>query len=166
MKKMIFAALIVMLTAGALLAVNFTNLKLNLKNKLTNDVVANTPPTQPKDEATPPNPALEKIANLDATSMLVESKHDFGKIKKDVPVTYTFEVKNNGNAPLVLADVKASCGCTTADFTKTPIAPGQVGFVKAQYNAKNTGAFTKTVTVTANTTPNTTVLTLSGEVIE
>ena len=58
--------------------------------------------------------------------------HDFGDILlSDKSVECTFEFKNTGKADLVLQKVKASCGCTTPDWTKEPVRPGETGIVKA-----------------------------------
>jgi hypothetical protein len=91
---------------------------------------------------------------------------NFGKIQKDVPVTNEFEFTNTGNVPLVVTSVQASCGCTVTEYSKEPIAPGAKGFVKGTYNAAKVGAFTKTITVNANTEDGVVVLTITGEVIE
>ncbi|MFH2095392.1 MAG: DUF1573 domain-containing protein [Bacteroidota bacterium] len=83
--------------------------------------------------------------------------HNFGSIKEeDGPVTCKFEFTNTGSEPLIISNVKASCGCTTPDWTKTPVPPGKTGFVKATYNPQNRpGAFNKSVTVMSNAeTPN------------
>jgi hypothetical protein len=91
---------------------------------------------------------------------------DFGKIKKDKPVTHEFTFTNSGKAALVVTSVQASCGCTVAQYSKDPIEPGSDGFVKATYNAAKTGVFTKTVTVNANTPEGVVILTIKGEVTE
>jgi len=91
---------------------------------------------------------------------------DFGKIKKDKPVTHEFTFTNSGKEALVVTSVQASCGCTVAQYSKDPIPPGAEGFVKATYNAAKTGVFTKTVTVNANTAEGVVILTIKGEVIE
>jgi hypothetical protein len=91
---------------------------------------------------------------------------NFGKIKKDKAVTHEFTFTNSGKAALVVTSVQASCGCTVAQYSKDPIEPGGEGFVKATYNAAKTGAFTKTVTVNANTAEGVVVLTIKGEVVE
>jgi len=96
----------------------------------------------------------------------ITKTHDFGKIKQNKPVTHTFSFTNNGNGPLVISSVQASCGCTVTEYSKDPIAPGSEGFVKATYNAAKAGVFTKTVTVNANTTDAAVQLTIKGEVIE
>jgi hypothetical protein len=90
---------------------------------------------------------------------------DFGTIKQNVAATHTFTFVNNGDAPLVISSVQASCGCTVTAYSKDPIDPGSEGFVKATYNAKNLGVFNKTVTVNANT-ENNVQLTIKGTVIE
>ena len=95
--------------------------------------------------------------------------HDFGKIKEeDGEATTVFEFVNNGTEPLILSEVRASCGCTTPDWTKEPVAPGAVGFVKATYNAKGRpGMFEKSITVKSNAAEGkeSVVLTIKGEVI-
>jgi hypothetical protein len=104
--------------------------------------------------------------NLDnAVFNWIETSFDFGKIKQNVPVTHEFSFVNKGNAPLVISSVQASCGCTVAEYSKEAIGPGQKGFVKATYNAAKAGAFTKTVTINANTEETTVLLTIKGEVI-
>jgi len=104
--------------------------------------------------------ALAAIFNWSETSF------DFGKIKKDVPVTHEFTFTNTGNEAHVISSVKASCGCTVTEYSKELIQPGGKGFVKATYNAAKTGAFTKTVTINANTSEEAVVLSIKGEVIE
>ena len=99
------------------------------------------------------------IFSWDATS------HEFGQIKVQIPVSHEFSFTNNGDIPLVISAVQASCGCTVTSFTKDPIAPGMKGYVTATYNAAKTGQFTKTVTVMANTDENV-LLTIKGEVVE
>ena len=91
--------------------------------------------------------------------------HDFGKIKKDKPVTVTFEFTNKGTSDIVLTQVKGSCGCTTTDYTQNPVRPGQVGKVTATYNAASVGAFNKTVTVMTEG-GEAIVLALTGAVVE
>jgi hypothetical protein len=80
-----------------------------------------------------------------------EQVHDFGKIAKGVPVTHEFQFTNNGGGVLLIADVKPSCGCTTPEWTRTPIQSGETGFIKATYNAASPGSFSKTISVTSNT---------------
>ncbi len=78
--------------------------------------------------------------------------HDFGKFPEETgKVTCTFEFKNTGQSDLILQNVRASCGCTTPNWTKTPVRPGETGVVEATYNAAGRpGTFSKTITVTSN----------------
>lgn len=106
------------------------------------------------------------LASDDAAFAWKATSFDFGKIKKDKPVTHEFTFTNSGKEALVVTSVQASCGCTVAQYSKDPIQPGTDGFVKATYNAAKVGVFTKTVTVNANTAEGVVTLTIKGEVIE
>jgi uncharacterized protein YbbK (DUF523 family) len=75
---------------------------------------------------------------------------DVGEIPQGTPKEIVFEFKNTGTSAVIITNVKPSCGCTAADYTKEPIAPGKVGYVKAIYNAAAAGAFMKNITVTTN----------------
>ncbi len=90
---------------------------------------------------------------------------DLGKVVQDEPVTATFEITNISKKPLVIEQAKPSCGCTIADYSKEPIAPGKTGFVKATYNAANAGSFVKTITVKFTGVDETQAITLTGEVL-
>ncbi|WP_320816051.1 DUF1573 domain-containing protein [Flavobacterium sp.] len=76
--------------------------------------------------------------------------HDFGDLEKGKPVTYEFTFTNTTKETILLTNVKPSCGCTAANYTKTPIKPGEKGVVEATYNAAAPGDFHKTITVTTN----------------
>ena len=89
---------------------------------------------------------------------------DMGKIDKGIPKTVTFEFKNTGTTPVIISSAKGSCGCTNVEFSQQAINPNASGFVKATYNAANVGAFSKTITVVANTSEQAIVLTIKGEV--
>ncbi len=106
------------------------------------------------------------VSFFDAAFSWEKTEHDFGTIKKDVPVTHKFTFTNKGNAPLIITTVEASCGCTVTDYSTDPIAPGETGYVKATYNAANAGVFSKTVTVNANTTEGAVRLAIKGIVKE
>lgn len=85
----------------------------------------------------------------DETLVLKEESYDFGKIPQGKPVTHIFEVSNSGSTPLTIANVQASCGCTTPEWEKDkPIAPGATSKITVGYNAAAEGPFTKLVTVT------------------
>lgn len=100
------------------------------------------------------------------TLKMAETEHDFGTFKEEAGrQTYEFSVTNTGNQPLVIQNIVASCGCTTPEWTKAPIAPGAKGKIIAIYDPKDRpGAFNKTLSVYTNTKPEVTVLTIKGQV--
>jgi hypothetical protein len=81
---------------------------------------------------------------------LKETEHDFGKIPQGKPVYYTFEIINTGATELKLDNVQASCGCTTPEWSRDPIAPGATAQIKVGYNAAAEGGFEKYITITYN----------------
>lgn len=93
-----------------------------------------------------------------------DMSHDFGTIPQGTPVTYEFEFTNSGDAELVLLSVDASCGCTTPEWPKAPIAPGETGIIKATFNAAADGPFSKSITVMTNVSSEKVVLRLKGMV--
>ena len=76
-----------------------------------------------------------------------EKKHDFGKIKQGVPVTYDFTFQNTSDKPVVIENAWASCGCTTPTKPEQPVAKGKSNVIKAGFNAAAAGEFDKTVYV-------------------
>ena len=81
---------------------------------------------------------------------LVETEYDFAKIPQGKPVYHTFQIVNQGTEPLKLDNVQASCGCTTPEWSKDPIAPGATAEIKVGFNAASEGPFTKPITITYN----------------
>lgn len=94
-----------------------------------------------------------------------EEKHDFGKIPQGTPVTTVFEFTNVGKEPLILTEVRPTCGCTIADYTKTPVKAGEKGTIKITYNAAAAAPFNKTIVVTSNAKTPTKYLNIVGEVV-
>ena len=80
-----------------------------------------------------------------------ELEHDFGKIPQGKPVYYEFVITNTSTTALKLDDVHASCGCTTPEWSRDPIAPGATAKIKVGYNAAAEAPFEKYITVTYNT---------------
>jgi len=95
-----------------------------------------------------------------------DAVHDFGDIKEaDGSATHSFTILNNGELPLVISRVIASCGCTTPEWTNEPIAPGKTGEVTVTYDTKGRpGAFVKTISVYSNGKTGNYVLTIKGDV--
>lgn len=100
---------------------------------------------------------LEKITGRKTNSKLVKTTVEtqqsqiylgtFGKSDiKDIPVN----IRNTGNAPLVIIDVNTSCGCITASFDKQPVKPGDETEIKLKVTPTEPGFLKKTVRITAN----------------
>lgn len=83
-----------------------------------------------------------------------EMEHQYGTIQKGGNGDCEFTFWNDGDEPLILQTVKASCGCTTPKYTQKPVMPGQKGTIGVHYNTNNVGGFSKTVTVTSNAVNN------------
>ena len=92
--------------------------------------------------------------------------YDLGKMKQSVPATATFTVTNISKEPLIIEAANPTCGCTISDYTKSPIAPGQTGTIKATYNASGSGAIHKTLTVKFAGVDEIKSINLSGEVLD
>src|SRR5690606_8699630 len=101
------------------------------------------------------------VIAFDSTTM------EMGRMAERVQVQKVFNFENKGTIDLVITDVRGSCGCTVAkDWPRMPIGPGETGAITVNFNSEGRpGKQHKTITVVANTTPPTTVLTLSGEVV-
>jgi len=89
--------------------------------------------------------------------------HDFGEIENGTPVETVFSYTNTGKAPLVITDIKSSCGCTVPqDWSKEPLAPGASANFTVKFNGKGANKVSKTVTVTANTEKGTETVKISA----
>ena len=94
---------------------------------------------------------------------------DLGKFPESNPVQKcTFTFTNTGNAPLIINQAIANCGCTVPEYTKEPVAPGKSGTINVTYNGKGKfpGFFKKTITIRTNGKTEMTRLYISGEMEE
>lgn len=91
--------------------------------------------------------------------------HDFGTFLENAPIQEcVFSFTNEGNAPLIINQAVASCGCTVPAYTKAPVMPGKKGQIKITYNGKGKfpGHFKKTITIRTNGNPEMTRLYVEG----
>jgi hypothetical protein len=94
-----------------------------------------------------------------------KEEHDFGTIKDGDLVEYTFKFKNVGQAPLIISDASATCGCTVPKWPKEPIPVGGSGEIQVRFDSKGKpGIQAKTVTIKANTYPSSTRLRIRSNV--
>lgn len=104
-----------------------------------------------------------QVANAQAILKISEDTYDFGKIEEGTQASHTFEVINSGTEPLIISNVQPSCGCTTPDWTKTPIQPGAKGKIMATFNSQGRpGSFHKLITISSNAVEPSRVATIKG----
>ena len=109
----------------------------------------------------------QHFAKLEKSAIIAfnESVMDYGTIAQGSNGTRTFTFVNKGNAPLIISEVKTSCGCTVPSYSKTPILPGQEGTLQINYDTKRLGSFSKTITVISNAKTIKNILKIKGEVV-
>lgn len=108
-------------------------------------VTASTPSVQ---SVSNPEPAAQpKLAAMG----LKEIEYDFGTIKQGEIVNHTFQFTNEGEIPLIITDIQTTCGCTTPQYTRTPVEPGKTGEIMVQFDSNGkTGVQDKIITVYSN----------------
>ena len=96
--------------------------------------------------------ARDAVASKFPILVFDKKEHDFGEIEAKTAVETVFSYKNTGEAPLVITDIKSSCGCTIPkDWSREPLAAGESGKFTVKFNGAGSNKITKTITVTANT---------------
>lgn len=105
---------------------------------------------------------VPKHRNKDLT--YEKTEHDFGKFSINAgPQHCTFKYKNNTDTPIVINHILSSCGCTTPEWSKAPIKPGQSGEIKVTFlNDQGPFAFEKSLTVYVSSSVKPTVLRIRG----
>ena len=129
----------ILLGLSALCIVAFTSCKEDASKKIDETNVA---------EAAARDAVSSKFPVIEFDKM----EHDFGEIEAKTAVETVFKYKNIGEAPLVITDIKSSCGCTVPqDWSKEPLAAGESGQFSVKFNGSGSNKVSKTITVTANT---------------
>ena len=111
---------------------------------------------------------LSALLALPASAQKITTQHevvDCGQVVFRKPVTAEFVLKNDGRKPLVINNVLKSCGCTEVDYPKTSIAAGESFVIKAVYDAKQMGTFTKQVCLYTNADEEPFILSMRGKVV-
>jgi hypothetical protein len=91
--------------------------------------------------------------------------HDFGKITQGEKVTYSFRFKNTGGSDLIISEAHGSCGCTVPQYPRGPISPGSAASVDITFDSDGkSGKIEKSVSLSANTSPNTKILKITAQV--
>jgi hypothetical protein len=109
---------------------------------------------------------IAQEVNPNAPQIEFETKvMDYGTIEQGSDGNRVFKFTNTGKEPLILTNVRPSCGCTTPKWSRNPIAPGETGEIQVRYNTNSMGNFHKSITVTSNAKTATLTLTIKGKVI-
>lgn len=93
-----------------------------------------------------------------------ETEYDFGVLRPGDKAVHYFVYSNTGEAPLVIVNVRASCGCMASEWTKKPVEAGRIDSIRIEYNTKIKGAFNKTITVQSNAATASVDLKIRGDV--
>ena len=109
----------------------------------------------------------DKMEIGNKTTISVNDTFNAGKVMLGEEVEANFTIKNTGNYPLIIAEVKGECSCTVAEFPEEPIEPGETGKISATVRTDNAaeGMLSKGVRIIANTEPSLTKLTINAEII-
>lgn len=75
-----------------------------------------------------------------------------------------FEFTNTGNAPLIIAKIISSCGCTVPKKPEDPIMPGETGKIEVEYDTNKPGGFSKAITIYSNAKSGRKILKIKGYV--
>ncbi len=92
--------------------------------------------------------------------------YDYGTMYQGADGSCEFKFKNEGDEPLVLSNVRSSCGCTIPKWPKDPIFPGQSGVIQVTYDSKRLGIISKQISVASNATEPAITLNIKGNIIQ
>lgn len=106
--------------------------------------------------------AQDKVAKIEFKSDTI----DYGTIEKGSDGVRVFEFTNTGNAPLIISNVKSTCGCTVPKKPDGPILPGETGKIEVKYDTNRVNPIRKTITVTSNADTPTVALKIKGLVVD
>ena len=87
------------------------------------------------------------LNNITVVEWIGEETVDVGDIPRRQDYVHTFQFRNLTDAPLLIDNVRAGCGCTATDWADKPVLPGEVGSINVTYDAMNVGYFRKNVKV-------------------
>ena len=93
-----------------------------------------------------------------------QKESEFRVIEQGGNGVFEFVFTNTGTDPLILSNVRSSCGCTIPEWPREPINPGESATIKAKYDTRRIGQFSKSISVYSNATEAPVVLHIKGKV--
>lgn len=112
----------------------------------------------------------EESAELDKTNapeiVFEKTVHDYGTVPYKGDGKCEFKFTNTGKEPLILTNVRSSCGCTVPKWPREPILPGQSEVIHVEYKTNRIGRINKTITVQSNAETSSVVLRIKGQVLK
>jgi len=109
----------------------------------------------------------KSVANPNAPEITFDKTvHDYGTIPYQGDGKCEFKFTNTGKEPLILTNVRSSCGCTVPKWPREPILPGQSDIIKVEYKTNRIGKINKTITVQSNARTSSLVLRIEGQVLK
>lgn len=91
---------------------------------------------------------------------------DYGDVDKGSDGLRVFKFTNTGDAPLLIEDIKSTCGCTIPKKPEGPVMPGASSTIEVKYDTNRVGPIRRTITVYSNADEPIKSLKLKGTVKE
>jgi len=108
----------------------------------------------------------EPAKNPNAPEITFEKTvHDYGTVAYNGDGKCEFKFTNTGKEPLILTNVRSSCGCTVPKWPREPILPGDSEVIHVEYKTNRIGSINKSVTVQSNASNNVVRLRIAGRVL-
>jgi hypothetical protein len=109
-----------------------------------------------------PNDVLEDVGVFEFETEII----DYGTITQNSDGNRAFSFKNVGNAPILISEIKTSCGCTIPSKPNKPVMPGETAQIEVKYATSRLGGFSKTLTVMSNANEPKKQLRIKGNVLK
>jgi hypothetical protein len=111
--------------------------------------------------------ALPCLAQGKAVFAFDKEVHKFGKVKSGEILEFSFPFKNTGTEPIIISDIKVTCGCTKPEYPESPVLPGQEAVIKVKFNTKGKIGFQdRTLEIISNADVSPKIVRFKGTVIE
>lgn len=93
-----------------------------------------------------------------------DTTYDFGVLEKGDEQSCVFKFRNCSAEPVIIQNVRPSCGCTIPDYPEEAIQPGAMSEIKVVFTARTQGHFLRLIKVYFDKQPKAEKLYVEGEV--